>query len=133
MQLFSMSVRNSITSLVSLRASSPLRMHGALSLMCSVLVVMVFGMGTAGSAQTASTTTLTVESGGSAVTTVASGSVVTLTATVQAGTRAVTTGQVSFCDATATYCTDIHWLGTAQLTSAGTAVLKFRPGIGSHS
>jgi hypothetical protein len=33
----------------------------------------------------------------------------------------------------AKYCTDIHLLGTAQLTSAGTATLKLRPGIGSHS
>jgi hypothetical protein len=40
---------------------------------------------------------------------------------------------VNFCDATATYCTDIHVLGTAQLTSAGTATMHFVPGIGSHS
>jgi len=45
----------------------------------------------------------------------------------------LTTGQVNFCDATATYCTDIHLLGAAQLTSAGAATLKFRPGVGSHS
>jgi hypothetical protein len=67
------------------------------------------------------------------VTTVASGSVVTLTATVLSGATAVTTGLVNFCDATAAYCTDIHILGMAQLTSAGTATLKFVPGIGSHS
>src|SRR5579862_6772508 len=36
-------------------------------------------------------------------------------------------------EATAAHCADIHLLGTAQLTSAGTASLKFRPGIGSHS
>ena len=58
---------------------------------------------------------------------------VTLTATVQAGATALTLGQVNFCDATAASCTDIHLLGTAQLTSAGTAVLRFRPGPGSHS
>ena len=78
-------------------------------------------------------TTLTITSGGNAVTTVAQGSVVTLTATVNAGSTAITPGQVNFCVATAKSCTDIHLLGTAQLTSAGTAVLKFRPGIGSHS
>jgi hypothetical protein len=72
-------------------------------------------------------------SGGSTVTTVASGSVVTLTATVIAGSTPVTVGQVNFCDAAVTYCTDIHLLATAQLTSAGTAVYKFRPGVGSHS
>jgi hypothetical protein len=81
----------------------------------------------------ATTTTLVVTSGGNAVTTVASGAVVTLTATVQAGSSALTTGQVNFCDASAPYCTDIHLLGTSQLTSAGAATLKFVPGIGSHS
>ncbi|MFZ0305122.1 MAG: FG-GAP-like repeat-containing protein [Terracidiphilus sp.] len=78
-------------------------------------------------------TTLAITSGGSAVTTVTSGSVVTLTATVLAGTTPVTVGQVNFCDASAAHCTDIHIVGTAQLTSAGTATFKFRPGVGSHS
>jgi hypothetical protein len=81
----------------------------------------------------ASTTALAVTSGGSPVATVASGSAVTLTATVASGAKAVTAGTVNFCDATATYCTDIHLLGTAQLTSAGTAAISIRPGIGSHS
>jgi sugar lactone lactonase YvrE len=49
------------------------------------------------------------------------------------GSTALTVGQVNFCDATAAHCTDIHLLGIAQLTSAGTAVLRFRPGAGSHS
>ncbi len=80
-----------------------------------------------------STTTLAVTSAGSPVTSVASGSVVTLTAAVASGSAVVETGQVNFCDASATYCTDIHLLGTAQLTSTGTAVLKLSPGIGSHS
>jgi trimeric autotransporter adhesin len=79
------------------------------------------------------TTTLAIASAGNAVTTVMSGSVVTLTATVTAGGNPVTPGQINFCDATAKLCTDIHLLGTAQLTGAGTATLKFRPGIGSHS
>ncbi len=78
-------------------------------------------------------TTLSVFSGGNAVTTVAQGNVVTLTATVMAGGTPVTPGQVNFCDATAKFCTDIHLLGTAQLTANGTATLKFRPGVGSHS
>jgi trimeric autotransporter adhesin len=79
------------------------------------------------------TTVLAIASGGGAATTVTSGSVVTLTATVMAGGAAVAPGQVNFCVATAKSCTDIHLLGTAQLTGAGTATLKFRPGIGSHS
>ena len=80
-----------------------------------------------------STTTLAITSNGSDGTVVASGSVVTLTATVIAGSTAVTPGQVKFCDATAANCTDIHLLGTAQLTKAGTATFKLRPGTGSHS
>jgi Bacterial Ig-like domain (group 3) len=84
-------------------------------------------------AQTATTTTLAVTSGSSAVTSVASGAVVTLTATVVAGSTPVTPGQVKFCDATATYCEDFHIVGTAQLTSSGTATFKFRPTVGSHS
>jgi Bacterial Ig-like domain (group 3)/FG-GAP-like repeat/FG-GAP repeat len=84
-------------------------------------------------AQAETTITLTVTSGGSAVTTVSSGSVVTLTATVMAGGKPVTPGQVNFCDAAAIYCTDIHLLGMAQLTKTGVATLKFRPGIGSHN
>jgi hypothetical protein len=58
---------------------------------------------------------------------------VTLTATVKTGATAVAIGQVNFCDAAAKYCTDIHLLGMKELTSAGTAVLKFVPGIGSHN
>ena len=81
----------------------------------------------------ATATSLAVTSGGSAVTAVASQSVVTLTATVMAGSKPVTPGQVNFCDAAATHCTDIHLLGTAQLTASGTAVLKFILGVGSHS
>ncbi|HSY90827.1 MAG TPA: FG-GAP-like repeat-containing protein [Candidatus Binatus sp.] len=67
------------------------------------------------------------------VTTVGSGSVVTLTASVSSGSTALTTGQINFCDASAKHCTDVHLLGMAQLTSKGIAVLKFRPGIGSGS
>jgi hypothetical protein len=78
-------------------------------------------------------TTLAVTSGAGAVTTVPAGSVVALTATVNAGSTAVTIGQVNFCDASARNCTDIRLLGTSQLTAGGTAILRFRPGIGNHS
>ncbi len=84
-------------------------------------------------APTPTTTTMTVTSGGGAATTVPVGSVVTLTATVNAGATALALGQVNFCDASASNCTDIHLLGTAQLTGAGTALLRFRPGIGNRS
>jgi subtilase family serine protease len=79
------------------------------------------------------TTTMAVTSSGTPVTSVNAGSVITLTAAVNSGSVPVTTGQVNFCDATVTYCTDIHLLGTAQLTASGTAVLKVIPGIGIHS
>ena len=105
-------------------------------LWCFIAVVS-FGQGVgllpAWAAPAPTITTLSVISGGNAVTTVAPGSVVTLTATVKAGSTPVTPGQVNFCDATAKFCTDIHLLGTAQLTANGTATLKFRPGVGSHS
>jgi hypothetical protein len=39
---------------------------------------------------------------------------------------------VNFCDATAPLCSDIHLLGVAQLTQAGTASIKLRPGLGDH-
>ena len=79
------------------------------------------------------TTALTITSGDAQSASVASGTVVTLTATVKSKVQAVTVGQVSFCEAEATTCTDIHLLGMAQLTSAGTAVMRFVPGIGKHS
>jgi Chitobiase/beta-hexosaminidase C-terminal domain/FG-GAP-like repeat/Bacterial Ig-like domain (group 3)/NHL repeat len=97
------------------------------------LALAVGANGAAAQTKTATSTTLTMTAGGGAVTTVAAGTVVTLTASVKAGTTALTTGQVDFCDATAKYCTDVHVLGMAQLTSTGAATLKFRPGIGSHS
>jgi hypothetical protein len=81
----------------------------------------------------ASATNLSITSNGSAVSTVAPGSAVTLAASVLVGGVPLTSGQVNFCDASSTYCTDIHLLGTAQLTSAGTALLTLIPGPGSHS
>jgi len=75
------------------------------------------------------TVTLAITAGGIPVTSVTAGTVVTLTATVTGATQ----GTVNFCDATAAHCTDIHLLGTAQVTSAGTATLTFVPGTGVHS
>jgi hypothetical protein len=84
----------------------------------------------------ATTTALTVTSGGSVATTVASGAVVTLTATVTAGGNSVSPGQVAFCDTAAATCTGTHLLATAQLVggdSTSTATYKFVSGIGAHS
>ena len=81
----------------------------------------------------ATSTTLSVTSGGSSVTSVTPGTAVVLTAHVSAGTTAVNAGQVNFCDATAPHCTDIHILGSGALNSSGTATFKFVPGSGAHS
>jgi hypothetical protein len=81
----------------------------------------------------ATSTTLSVTSGGSAVTSVTPGTVVLLTAHVSVGTTPVTAGQVNFCDASAPHCTDIHVLGSAALGSSGIASFKFVPGAGAHS
>jgi subtilase family serine protease len=83
--------------------------------------------------QTVTSTSLSLTSSGAPITSVHLGTTVTATATVSAGSTSLMTGQVTFCDATALYCDSIHRLGRAQLTSSGTAVLRFIPGIGSHS
>jgi sugar lactone lactonase YvrE len=78
-------------------------------------------------------TTLAVIFGGNAVTTVAPGSVITLSAAVIVGGAPVAAGLVNFCDATAVYCAGVSLLGSAQLTASGTAAFSLVPGIGSHS
>ncbi|MGH9563560.1 MAG: Ig-like domain-containing protein, partial [Terracidiphilus sp.] len=79
------------------------------------------------------TTTLAITANGGAVTTVSQNTAVVLTATVTASDTAVAPGQVTFCDATAKLCSDIHLIGTAQLTASGTAGIKFVQGPGTHS
>jgi len=98
-------------------------------------IVLCSGVQCAWADPTATVTTLAVTSSGSAVTTVPATSVVTLTAVVTASGLPVSPGTVNFCDASALgeACTDIHRIGTAQLTSAGTAVVRFIPGVGNHS
>lgn len=78
-------------------------------------------------AQVATTTTLALSSSS-----VATGTVVTFTATVR-NPSLVTHGTVTFCNAAATYCEDSAIIGTAQLTSAGTASIKRVPGMGLHT
>lgn len=81
----------------------------------------------------ATSTTISISSGGATVSTIASGSVITLTAAVNAGAAVATPGQVNFCEASAAVCAGTSVLGTAQLTAAGAATLRFRPPIGNHS
>jgi hypothetical protein len=99
-----------------------------------VFYLIFCGLGTIAAAQSnsATTTTLSIASGTTPVTAVSSGTVVTMTATVKSGLTPLTKGQVLFCDASASGCTDIHEIGTAQLTLSGTASIRFRPGAGSH-
>ena len=126
----------SIPGVDSLRASECSHRRGRVAALCLVLAAagsLLLAALPAFASGAATTTALAVTSGGSAVTTVSAGGVVTLTATVMAATSPLTVGQVNFCDATAKYCTDIHLLASAQLTKAGTATYKFRPGVGSHS
>jgi Bacterial Ig-like domain (group 3)/FG-GAP-like repeat len=79
-------------------------------------------------------TTLTLTSaGGVPVTTVPAGTAVILTATVKAGATALTAGQVFLCDASAYSCGYSYSLGSAQLTSAGSAKLAIIPAPGTHS
>jgi Bacterial Ig-like domain (group 3)/FG-GAP-like repeat len=98
-------------------------------------VVLATGSQDSGAAVT-SATTLTISVGGkplSAGTSVTSGSVISLSAAVSAGSSSLTAGQVNFCDASAASCTDIHLISAAQLTSAGTATVSFTPPPGTHS
>jgi hypothetical protein len=76
-----------------------------------------------------SSTTFTVSSSS-----VALGTPVLLTATVKdQNNAAITAGQVQFCNASASYCEGPALLGAAQLTSAGTASLNLRLGVGTYS
>ncbi len=82
---------------------------------------------------TASAATSTSTSLAASATTVAHGTVLTLTATVVAGATAVSPGSVRFCDASASTCQDTAQLARVQLTSSGVATYKFIPALGSHT
>src|SRR5580700_5349647 len=101
-----------------------LRIYGVCVLEAVLLLVSLAAFAETAAATT-TTTTLAITSSDARADSVSAGTVVTLTATVKSKAQAVTVGQVSFCEAEAKTCTDIHLLGTAQLTSAGTAVMKF--------
>ena len=113
-----------------LRLLSPKAVVGALLL---ALICIVLSPTAARAAATATTTTLAITSSTGTVTSVAAGTAVSLTATVKAGATLVPAGSVYFCDASAAHCTDIHRIGTGQLGTSGTAVLKLVPGPGLHS
>lgn len=66
-------------------------------------------------------------------TTVNSETSVTLTAAVSSAGSSVTPGLITFCDGSAPSCLGSGVLGTAALTSAGTATINLILGPGSHS
>jgi hypothetical protein len=98
----------------------------------AVFLLFAVGGESRASAIAATNTDLSITFQGNSITTVDWGSTVTLTATVTSSGTAVTTGQVRFCEVAVTKCTDLQVIGTAQLTGAGSAAMKFIPGIGNH-
>jgi Bacterial Ig-like domain (group 3)/FG-GAP-like repeat len=84
-------------------------------------------------AQVPTATTLTVTANGSPVTNITSQTALTLTAAVTSGSGMVMPGQVEFCDAAPPSCIGTHLLNVAQITRAGTAVMKYIPGPGTHN
>jgi len=97
----------------------------------SVLALLLLHNPGALAVPVATTTALAITAAGSPVTTVSAGTLVKLTATVSNLSTKV--GLVKFCNAAATYCTDINLIGTAQVTSSGTASISLIPGKGNHS
>ena len=81
-------------------------------------------------AQIGTSTALKITVQGNQVTSVSSGTAVTLTAIVSASGVPVNPGQVTFCDGVGTHCA---YVGTAQLTSSGSAGINFIATAGNHS
>jgi len=93
-----------------------------------------FGMANPLCAQSATTTVLTVaNTSADAVSSVSSGTVVVLTASVTRSGGEVEQGTVKFCDTVSPHCEDGYLAGSAQLTSTGAAILKFKPPPGNHT
>lgn len=96
------------------------------------LLALLFSCQPALAVSASTTTTLTLSSGGKTVTSVAAGSLMTLTASVSSSVS-VKAGFVTFCDADVDGCNGSGVAGVAQLNGAGTAVLRIYPPIGNHS
>ena len=110
----------------SLQSTLPCRFF----VLVSVAALLFYGA-LAHAAGTATVTNLVLTSGSSIpAATVPAGTAVTFTASVKVGTTALTAGQVFFCDALAHSCGYSYSLGSAQLTSAGSAKLTIIPEIG---
>ena len=83
-------------------------------LIFSVLTLPVTNANLFAQGRSMTSTTISISSAGIPMSTVAFGSVVTLTATVNATAGLVTPGQVNFCDASATICAGTSLLATAN-------------------
>ena len=94
-----------------------------------VIVYLAIGVSQAFAAAATTSTTLAITAAGKLLPPFRR-EAVTLTATVEATGVPVAAGGVSFCDAAATSCSDIHLLGWAPLGSTGTAqiTLTLPPG-----
>jgi trimeric autotransporter adhesin len=99
----------------------------------AILLLLAVVTSTRSQAQTATTTALTVLAGGSPVSTVSTGTAITLTATVTAAGSTIKQGQVNFCTAAAAHCADINVLGVAALNATGKATLILRPDPGAYT
>jgi hypothetical protein len=97
----------------------------------SLIFLLAISPASASQAKTATTTALAVTASGSATTSVPYGTKVTLTATVTPASGTIAAGQVNFCDGGVKYCEDVHIIGSAQITSAGTATINLHPAPGS--
>jgi hypothetical protein len=100
----------------------------------AAFVVLLWPSSLHASVQVPTITTISITTtDGTPVTSVASGTVVVLTAGVTQTSMEhpnVALGTVKFCDPNAAHCQDVHLIGSAQLTSNGTAVYKFTPAPG---
>jgi len=100
--------------------------------LCLATANLIVVVAVRGSAQSATSNTLELFPGGIVQSTVAWGTAVTLSAWVTVAGTPVTVGRVQFCETSAAHCASSQLLGTAQLTSSGTASLTFVPAIGMH-
>lgn len=112
---------------------------GADTINCTYTGNATFGPSTSADAavlvsgRVSSGVSLTVTAGGAAATSVAAGTVATLTAQVQGNGAPVTPGQVLFCDNAGVVCDEAHQVGTAQLNGQGAASVTTVPAPGTHS
>jgi len=102
-----------------------LRSLSAFSLIPALLIMSVLFLSTAALAANRTSTTLAVSPAS-----ITAGSVITLTATVASAGTPLNSGQVVFCNASASFCDDGSVLGTVWVTKSGTATLRrsFAPG-----